>query len=73
MFQNFSRSLADLAGEDYCNYVCAASAALTGESEAALRLLAHEQVAFCPPAFFARQEALISRTGEQIAPAMERT
>lgn len=70
MFQNFSRSLADLAGEDYINYVCAASAALTGESEAALRLMAHEQVAFCPPAYFARQEALISRTGEQIAPAM---
>jgi len=22
MFQNFSRSLADLAGEDYINYVC---------------------------------------------------
>lgn len=71
MFQQFSRSLADLAGEDYLNAVCAANAALTGESEAALRLLAHEDVPFCPDAFFARQEALISRTGEQIAPAME--
>ena len=72
MFHNFSRSLAELAGEDYTNYVCSARAALTGESEAALRLLAHEQVAFCPSDFFARQEALLSRTGEQIAPAMER-
>ena len=71
VFQNFSRSLADLAGEDYTNYVCAASAALTGESEAALRLLAHEAVPFYPAEFFARQEALISRTGEQIAPAMD--
>lgn len=71
VFQNFSRSLADLAGEDYTNYICAASAALTGESEAALRLLAHEAVPFCPAEFFARQEALISRTGEQIAPAMD--
>ncbi len=71
MFQDFSRSLADLAGEAYIQHVCAASAALTGESEAALRLLAHEQVSFCPQAFFARQEALIARTGEQIAPALD--
>lgn len=71
MFQNLSRSLADLLGDEYTNYVCAASAALTGESEAALRHLANEQIAFCPPSFFARQEALISRTGEQIAPEME--
>lgn len=71
MFHNFTRSLADLAGEDYVNHVCAASAALTGQSEAALRLLAHEQVPFCPVDHIARQEALLSRTGEQIAPAMD--
>lgn len=71
VFLNVSRSLSDLVGEEYTNYVCAASAALTGESEAALRFLVNEQVPFCPPAFFARQEALMPRTGEPLAPALE--
>lgn len=71
MFQSFDRSLTDLLGEDYLNHVCAANSALTGQSEAALRLLALEPVAFCPADFFARQEALIARTGERVAPAME--
>lgn len=71
MFQSFCRSLTDLLGEQYIDHICAANSALTGESAAALRLLAMEPVEFCPADFFARQEALVARTGERIAPAFE--
>ena len=69
MFQNIQRSLTDLLGEEYVRHVCAANAALTMESEEALFALASEQVDFCPPPFFARQEALVRRAGEQVVPA----
>ncbi len=71
MFQNINCSLIDLLGEDYVRHVCAANAALTLQSEVELYALASESVAFCPPEFFARQEALIQRAGEQIAPAFD--
>jgi hypothetical protein len=71
MLKNFRRSLTDLVGEDYINHVCAASSALTGESEAALRAVADAEVDCCPSWYIDRQEALMQRIGETIAPAYE--
>jgi len=71
MLQNFRRSLRDLAGEDYVRHGCAASAALTGESEEALLAVANEAVDCCPDWYIARQEALMRRIGEQVAPAFD--
>lgn len=71
MLKNFRRSLTDLVGEDYINHVCAASSALTGESTAALRAVADTEVDCCPSWYIDRQEALMQRIGETIAPAYE--
>jgi len=71
MLQNFRRSLADLVGEDYIRHVCSASSALTGESEAALRAIAHEELDCCPDWYINRQEALMRRIGEPVAPAFD--
>ena len=68
MIQNFSRSLADLLGEDYIAAVCRARAALTGDSKEELLKIAHDEVAFYPASFAARQEQLMNRLGEQLCP-----
>jgi len=73
MLNNVQRSLADLLGEPYLDRVCAANAALTGEDESALRAIARERVDFCPPAFVARQEALMARIGKPVAPRLDDT
>jgi acetylornithine/succinyldiaminopimelate/putrescine aminotransferase len=68
MIHDFSRSLADMLGEDYVSAACRARAALTGESEQDLQKIAHEEVAFYPAAFAARQEYLMTRLGETLCP-----
>ena len=68
MIENFSRSLADLLGEDYVTAACRARAALTGENEETLLAAAREKVAFYPQAFAARQEQLMNRIGEAVCP-----
>ncbi len=68
MLQNFKRSLTDLLGESYVRHACAANAALTGESERALLEIANEQVDCCPESYVQRQNTLMCRIGEQIAP-----
>ena len=70
MLQNIERSLADLLGGDYVSAVCAARSALTGEDGAALQALAQTRCAFYPPAFAARQEALMQRIGERLTPGL---
>lgn len=69
MFQSVKRSLNDLIGEDYTRHACAASAALSGDSEKELLAAAAKKIEFYPPAFLARQEALAEETGKQIVPA----
>lgn len=71
MLQNFRRSLTDLLGEEYIRHVCQASSALTGESTAALRAIADAEVDCCPDWYISRQEALMQRIGEPIAPAFD--
>ena len=68
MIQNIRLSLADLLGPDYTGAVCAARAALTGQDPAALQALAEEKIDFYPAAFAARQEELMDRVGERLAP-----
>ena len=69
MLKDFSRSLKDILGEAYVDGVCAANAALTGESAATLKKIAYEKVDCCPAPYIARQEALMERMGEKLAPA----
>ena len=69
MIRSIQRSLTDLLGEEYISAVCAARAALTGESPEALRAVADEKVDFYPASFAARQEELMARVGETLVPA----
>lgn len=71
MIQNLQRSLTDLLGAEYIGHVITARAALTGESEAALRAIADETVDFYPAAFAARQEQLMAHLGQAFAPAFK--
>lgn len=71
MLQNFQRSLADLLGEEYVRHTCAANAALTGESERALLDIANRRIDCCPDWYIDRQETLMCRIGEQIAPMLD--
>ena len=68
MLQNISRSLSDLLGREYTSAVCAARSALTGEDVQALQAIADEKVDFYPDVFAARQETLMSRVGQVVAP-----
>lgn len=70
MLQNIRRSLTDLLGREYTAAVCRARAALTGESETALRALADEAIDFYPEAFAARQESLMGRVGQTLVPPL---
>ena len=54
MIRSIQRSLTDLLGEEYISAVCAARAALTGESPETLRAVADEKVDFYPASFAAR-------------------
>lgn len=69
MIRNIRRSLADLLGEDYIAAVCAAREALTGRPAAEYAAIAHEETDFYPDDFAARQEALMARVGQALAPA----
>lgn len=71
MIETIRRSLTDLLGEAYIAHVCAARAALTGESPKALRAVADERIDFYPASFAARQEELMPRLGQALAPAFE--
>ena len=66
-------SLADLAGRGYCEAVCQARAALTGEAPAELLTLATTPVDFLPADFQARQLALLARTGAALCPPLTTT
>ncbi|MED9959185.1 MAG: hypothetical protein UFE80_08335, partial [Christensenellales bacterium] len=71
MIRNIRLSLSDLLGQAYTAAVCRARAALTGEPCERLTALADEKVDFYPPAFAARQEALMARVGERVAAPLE--
>jgi acetylornithine/succinyldiaminopimelate/putrescine aminotransferase len=71
--KNITRSLDDLLGAEYVAAVCGAQARLTGVPEARLRRLAARRVAFCPPAFLRRAEALLPELGCAVAPALAQT
>jgi len=65
-FRRVRASLADLAGGDYMDAVCAARAWLTGQDAGALRNLAHAAVDFLPPDFMERQLSLLEWTGRPL-------
>lgn len=67
--KNIQLSLADLLGREYTDAVCRARAVLTQESEDALRAVAEQKIAFYPPEFEVRQEALMCKVGQQLIPA----
>lgn len=69
--KNIHRSLSDLLGEKYISAVCSARAALTGEGEATLLAIARDQVDFYPESFLLRQEELMSKLMQQLAPSFE--
>lgn len=69
MLNTVQTSLTDLLGNDYTEAVCRGRAALSGESYESLRALADQKVDFYPAAFAARQEELMKRVGETIAPS----
>lgn len=72
-FRPIRASLRDLTSADYIEAVCAARAALTGESRSALRARALEKVEFFPPAFQRRLIALLPRIGQSACPPLRRT
>jgi acetylornithine/succinyldiaminopimelate/putrescine aminotransferase len=64
--QGVSRSLADIAGEDYINAVCRSRAFLEGCPIEPLLATAHEKVEFYPDAFARRLDELIQATGTKV-------
>ena len=66
-FDDVTLSLADIAGRPYCEAVCAARAALSGENAGKLRRLAEQRVAFFPRVLQRRLRALLPRVGEAVA------
>jgi acetylornithine/succinyldiaminopimelate/putrescine aminotransferase len=65
-FVPVSLSLADLLGDDYMAGVCAARAALSGESPPDLQALATERVDFFPDALQKRILALLPQVGSAV-------
>lgn len=68
---NICRSLTDIAGEDYMDAVCRASAALGLGTYESLKSLAGKKVEFWPDAFAVRAEELALRSGEKITEGLE--
>ena len=63
MISNLALSLADIAGGEYIDRVCRATALLTGRSFAELRRTAEEKVDFFPENLAERLDALLPLTG----------
>lgn len=72
-FRPVHRSLRDLIGGDHAEAVCAARAALTGESVADLRAEAGRAVEFLPEGFLQSQHALLARVGTRLCPPVPDT
>ena len=64
MIGNLELSLTDIAGEEYVDRVCRATARLTGRSFAELREIADEKVNFFPEEFAERLDSLLPMTGK---------
>ena len=69
MIENLRLTLADIAGEEYVDKVCRASAAFGLKSYRELREIADRPVDFFPEAFAAKLDALTDRIGKEFAPA----
>ena len=65
-FSNPTLSLADLAGKDYVEAVCAARAAIDGSNPGDLFASAAEKVELFPPAFSRRMDELLPRVGDRV-------
>ncbi len=66
MLKNPEKSLTDLLGKNYTESVCRASAALGLGTEAELRRIAEERVAFYPEKFAGKSDGLVLRSGEKL-------
>ena len=71
MIGNLELSLTDIAGGEYIDKVCRASASLTGRSLAELREIADEKVAFFPETFAEKLDALLPMTGKTFSEPLE--
>ena len=68
MIRNLKLSLADLAGADYIDKVCRASAAFGLKSYAELKKTAETQVDCFPAEFAEKLDSLTGRIGKEFAP-----
>ena len=71
MIKNLKLSLADLAGADYIDKVCRASAAFGLKSLSELKEIAETPVDFFPAEFAEKLDSLIGRIGKEFAPAFK--
>jgi len=69
MIENLRLALSDIAGAEYVDKVCRASAAFGLKSYRELRAAADRPVDFFPEAFAAKLDALTDRIGKEFAPA----
>ena len=68
--RNCALSLADLAGTDYTESVCAARAVLGGEDRKDLEDKAREPVDLYPTAFATRCDELLEKVGTSVSPSL---
>ena len=71
MINNLELSLTDVAGGEYIDKVCRATALLTGRSPAELRRTADEKVAFFPKDLADKLDALLPMTGKTFSEPLE--
>ena len=73
MIRNLELSLTDIAGKEYIDKVCRATALLTGRSFAELREIADEKVEVFPETFSERLDALLPMAGKSFSAPLEKS
>ena len=71
MIKNLNLSLTEIAGGEYIDKVCCATALLTGGNAAELRRIADEKVDFFPADLAERLDALLPMTGKTFSAPLE--